>query len=479
MIKRTLTEHARALARGEYSSLELTRAYLQQIEDIDGKLGAYLSVCAEQAEAQAKESDRRRARGEALGLLDGIPYGAKDNLCTRGIPTTCGSRYLANFIPPYSATVIDKLERSGAVLLGKLNLDEFGMGSTTEYSAFHPTKNPLDPLRSPGGSSGGSAAALAAHMAVFTLGSDTGGSVRQPASHCGVVGMKPTYGSVSRYGLCAFASSLEQVGPLSLTVEDNQAILSHIQGRDPMDATTQACVANQRISDSKQWKVGIPRELLGDGTSSSVRATVMNAAQRLRELGAEVEEISLPSLAYVTAAYYILSSAEASSNLARMDGVRFGEQADRLHDLEELYCRSRSEGFGNEVKRRILLGTFVLSEGYRAHYYENAMNAKHIFCAELERCFERYDLLLCPTAPTTAPLLGQAHTDPTLLYRQDLCTVPANLAGVPALSFPFGRDEGGLPIGIQLMGAASSESLLYEVARRMMAPSSTETGGAT
>lgn len=467
MIKRTLLEHARALEKGEYSSLELTRAYLEQIEKVNPSLRAYLSVCAERAEEQARESDIRRARGASLGLLDGIPYGAKDNLCVKGIPTTCGSRYLENYVPPYSATVIKKLEDVGAVLLGKLNMDEFGMGSTTEYSAFFPTKNPLNPLHSPGGSSGGSAAALSAHMAVFTLGSDTGGSVRQPASHCGVVGMKPTYGSISRYGLCAFASSLEQVGPMSATVADNESILSVLQGKDPMDATTAPYAIETPLPHPKHLRVAIPRELLGDEISIPVQRTVRDAARCLETLGATVEEISLPSLSLATAAYYILSSAEASSNLARMDGVRFGRRADTPEDLSDLYDRSRSEGFGSEVKRRILLGTFVLSEGYRGRYYENAIHARNAFRRELSLCFSDYHLLLCPTAPRSAPLLGQTPKDPTLSYAQDLCTVPANLGGIPALSLPFGPDEEGLPIGIQLMGPSRSEPLLYKVGKEL------------
>ena len=467
MLNRSLMAHARALEKKEYSSLELTRAYLKQIEAKDPEVGAYLFVCAEEAEASAKESDLRRAKGATLGILDGIPYGAKDNLSTRGIPTTCGSLYLQNYIPPYSATVIRRLDEAGAVLLGKLNMDEFGMGSTTEHSAFHPTKNPVDPLRSPGGSSGGSAAALRAHMAVFTLGSDTGGSVRQPASHCGVVGMKPTYGSVSRYGLCAFASSLEQIGPLTATVEENELLLSYLQGRDPHDATTRSPSAPQDVPEISKLRVAIPSQLMGNEISVSVRNTVLDAAEQLRRAGAKVEEISLPSLAYATAAYYILSAAEASSNLARMDGVRFGAQAKDPRDLSELYRRSRSEGFGTEVKRRILLGTFVLSEGYREHYYEHAVRAKNLFCEELAHSFEDYDLLLSPVAPTTAPLLSQSVPDPTQVYRQDLCTVPANLGGIPALSLPFGQSEEGLPIGVQLMGPRHSEALLYRVGREL------------
>ncbi|MBQ9086764.1 MAG: Asp-tRNA(Asn)/Glu-tRNA(Gln) amidotransferase subunit GatA [Clostridia bacterium] len=479
LLDRTLTEHIRALEAREYSSLELTRAYLDRIEEIDSEIGAYLFVNTDEALKQAVASDLRRRRGDTRSILDGIPYGAKDNLCTKGIPTTCGSRYLEHYVPPYSATVIERLAAAGCVFLGKLNMDEFAMGSTTEHSAFHPTKNPHDPTCSPGGSSGGSAAALAANEAVFTLGSDTGGSIRQPASHCGAVGIKPTYGSVSRYGLCAFASSLEQIGPLTRTVSENATILSFLQGQDPRDATSRSAPVDSREHTIAlhTLRIGLPRELFSKDIAPEVRSRALDAAHMLEKLGALVEEVSLPSLTYAAPTYYILSAAEASSNLARMDGVRFGRRAEGVRDPEALYCRTRSEGFGEEVKRRILLGTFFLSRDRYDEYYKKAFRAKLLIQAEMTSCFANCHLLLSPTAFTSAPQLGIRESDPAAIHRRDLCTVPANLAGIPALTVPFGKDCCGLPIGVQLMGPLWSEPLLYKVGEELERIRAKEWGG--
>jgi len=468
MIERSVTEHAAALRKKEYSARELTEAYLGRIAALDGELGAYITVTEEEALRAADQSDARRAKGESLGALDGIPYGLKDNICTRGIPTTCASRMLANYLPPYDATVAERLGARGGVLLGKLNMDEFGMGSATEHSAWGVTRHPLDPHRVAGGSSGGSAAAVAAHLAAYALGSDTGGSIRQPASFCGVVGMKPTYGRVSRYGLVAFASSLDQIGPMTQTVADNALVLAAIAGRDERDANTLA----ERFSDGGLTgdvdlhgvRIGLPRELLGEGIAPAVREAVLGAVHWYERMGAEVRELSIPTLRDALAAYYVISSAEASSNLARFDGIRYGVRAEGAETLEEVYRRSRSEGFGEEVKRRIMLGTFVLSAGYQDAYYQRAMAVRARLRRELEQALDTCEVLLSPTAPTTAYRIGETGKDPVAAYRGDLCGVAANLAGLPAISVPCGNDENGLPIGLQLMGKPREEAALYRIA---------------
>ncbi len=467
LTKRSLLSHAEALAKKEYSSRELTEAYLARIAEGEARVGAYLTVTAERALREAEESDKRRARGETLGVLDGIPCAVKDTICTAGVRTTCGSRMLEHYIPPYDATVIRRLSERGFVLLGKTNSDEFGMGSTTEYSALGMTRNPLDHTRVAGGSSGGSAAAVAAGECTYALGSDTGGSVRQPAAFCGIVGMKPTYGRVSRYGLVAFASSLEQIGPMSRTVGDNEAIWNGIRGADPLDATSRegAAGALSDRSDLRGLRIGLGEEFFGNGLSPDVKLAVLAAAERYRELGATVTSVSLPTVKQALAAYYVISAAEASSNLARFDGVRFGKRAKEYGSMEELYCRSRSEGFGAEVKRRILLGTFVLSEGYYDKYYKRALRTRERVRAEFDRVFEACDLLLTPVAPTVAYRLGEKMKNPEGMYLGDWDTVPVNLAGLPALSLPCGKGEGGLPVGMQLIGPADSEPLLYAVGR--------------
>ena len=464
---RSIADHAESLRRGEYSAAELTRAYLERIEAQDKALHCYLTVTPDLALSAAAESDKRRAAGESRGALDGIPFALKDNICTAGIPTTCASRMLEGYRPPYNAHVTERLLAQGAVLLGKLNMDEFAMGSTTETSAMGLTRNPLDMTRTPGGSSGGSAAAVAAGLAAFTLGSDTGGSVRQPAAFCGAVGMKPTWGCVSRYGLIAFAPSLEQIGPLTRTVGDNALVLSALAGHDPKDATSDSAPRPDYTvapgSDLRGLRIGVARQSFSEAVSPDVRAAMARAVEALRSLGAETVEVSLPCPDAALAAYYVLSAAEASSNLARFDGVRYGHRTEAYDTVEELYCRSRTEGFGAEVKRRILLGTFALSAGFSEQYYQKAQGIRALVRAELARILAECDLMLLPTAPTVAFPLGQKRNDPTELYAGDLFSVPANVAGLPALSLPFGKGEGGMPVGLQLMGAPHGEPLLYRV----------------
>lgn len=454
----TLTALSAALGKGELTAAEVTQAYLDRIAAAEDKVGAFITVDGEAAM-------QRAAVKAGEHPLAGIPVALKDNICVKNGRITCASRMLADFVSPYSATAWEKLEQSGCILLGKTNLDEFGMGSTTEHSAFHPTCNPHDLTCVPGGSSGGSAAAVAAGEAPFALGSDTGGSIRQPAAHCGVVGMKPTYGTVSRYGLTAFASSLEQIGPITRNVADNALALSAIAGRDPRDSTTVVHPGGftaQIGQDVKGLRIGLPKEMLAEGLSPAVREGVLHAASILEDLGATVVEVSLPSVAQALPAYYIISSAEASSNLARFDGIRYGRRASDYADLDELYIRSRSEGFGDEVKRRILLGTYALSEGYYDAFYKRALQVRTLVIRDFERVFAEVDCLLSSVAPTTAPRLSEV-TNPVSAYLGDVYTVPANIAGIPALSMPCGMDEDGLPIGVQLMGRAFAEPQLYRI----------------
>lgn len=467
IVHMTLARLTFALERRELSAEEVTRAYLDRIGEVENKVGAFLSVNEEAAMHRAAAIDAAGERRQ----LSGVPVAIKDNICIKDGRTTCASRMLADFVSPYSATVWEKLEQSGCILLGKTNLDEFGMGSTTEHSAFYPTHNPHELTRVAGGSSGGSAAAVAAGMAPFALGSDTGGSIRQPSSHCGVVGMKPTYGTVSRYGLTAFASSLEQIGPITRTVADNALALSAIAGHDERDGTSvthPGGFSSQLGQGVKGLRIGLPKEMFADGASSDVRDAVLHAAHALENLGATVIEVSLPSIVHALPAYYVISSAEASSNLARFDGVRFGCRAADYADLDELYVRSRSEGFGDEVKRRILLGTYVLSEGYYDAYYKRALQVRTLISRDFTQAFKAVDCLLSPVAPTTAPKLD-ATTDPLSAYLGDVYTVPANIAGIPALSMPCGTDVEGLPIGVQLMGPAFSEPLLYRIGHALEA----------
>ena len=465
LTERTIFEHAEALRKKEYSSVQLTQAYLEQIDKKDKTIGAYITVTADRAIESAKAFDEGRCSDSEISPLAGIPCGIKDNMCTKGIKTTCASKMLGGYIPPYSAHVVEKLEKSGAVILGKLNMDEFAMGSTTENSAFKVCRNPLDTARVPGGSSGGSAAAVAAREAVYTLGSDTGGSIRQPASFCGVVGMKPTYGSVSRYGLVAFASSLDQIGPITSTVLDNALVLNAIVGHDKRDATSLKRVYNDFTADIKNgvkgMKIGVPEEFFGEGISDDVRKAVLAATDTYRALGAELVSVSMPSIDYALSAYYVISSAEASSNLARFDGVRYGYRCDDYSNIDELYRKSRSEGFGSEVKKRIMLGTFALSSGYYDAYYKKALQVRSLVRKDFDEAFGKCDFIISPVAPTVAYKIGEKTGDSLQMYMGDAYSVPVNIAGIPALTLPCGIGEGGMPVGMQLIGPAFSEGLLY------------------
>ena len=465
LTERTIFEHAEALRKKEYSSVQLTQAYLEQIDKKDKTIGAYITVTADRAIESAKAFDEGRSSDSDISPLAGIPCGIKDNMCTKGIKTTCASKMLSGYIPPYSAHVVEKLEKSGAVILGKLNMDEFAMGSTTENSAFKVCRNPLDTDRVPGGSSGGSAAAVAAREAVYTLGSDTGGSIRQPASFCGVVGMKPTYGSVSRYGLVAFASSLDQIGPITSTVLDNALVLNAIVGHDKRDATSVKRVYNDFTADIKNgvkgMKIGVPEEFFGEGISDDVRKAVLAATDTYRALGAELVSVSMPSIDYALSAYYVISSAEASSNLARFDGIRYGYRCDDYSNIDELYRKSRSEGFGSEVKKRIMLGTFALSSGYYDAYYKKALQVRSLVRKDFDEAFGKCDFIISPVAPTVAYKIGEKTGDSLQMYMGDAYSVPVNIAGIPALTLPCGIGEGGMPVGMQLIGPAFSEGLLY------------------
>ena len=453
-----------ALQKREVSAVEAARAYLARIEETDSSIGAYLTVTAERALADAAQIDRRRADGETLSPLAGLPAGIKDNICTAGVRTTCASRMLENFIPPYSAGVMDRLSACGTVMLGKLNMDEFAMGSSTENSYFQVTRNPRALDRVPGGSSGGSAACVAAEEAAFALGSDTGGSIRQPAAFCGVVGMKPTYGTVSRYGLIAFASSLDQIGPLTRNVRDTAMVLDAISGHDKRDATSidRTCVscASDLEHGAQGLRIALPREYFTEGLSPEIAEAIRAAAKRYSAMGAVVEEVSMPSLGHALPAYYVISSAEASSNLSRFDGVKYGYHAENCSSIDELYKRTRSEGFGSEVKRRIMLGSFALSSGYYDAYYKKALQVRTLIVRDFARVFEHFDLILSPVAPTVAYRIGEKTANPLEMYMGDVYTVPVNIAGLPALSLPCGTNSEGLPIGMQLIGPAFSERVL-------------------
>ncbi|MBQ7847700.1 MAG: Asp-tRNA(Asn)/Glu-tRNA(Gln) amidotransferase subunit GatA, partial [Clostridia bacterium] len=427
------------------------------------KIGAYLSVCAQRAQAQARALDALPREEKYTTPLWGIPFALKDNICTKDLPTTCGSKMLENFIAPYDATVTRRLYRAGGVLLGKTNMDEFAMGNTTELSAFCKTQNPIAPGYVPGGSSGGSAAAVASLQAPYALGSDTGGSVRHPAACCALVGLKPTYGRVSRYGLVAFASSLEQVGVLTRSVRENAAVFSVLNGQDARDATSRAFAPFEDDLCEKKGvaglRIALPVELLDDQIDSPVKKQLLLQAKAFEKLGATVEEVHLPDPTLCLAAYYVISCAEASSNLARFDGVRYGRRSQRGADPKEIFSFSRGEGFGGEVKKRILFGTYVLSAGHRDDYYEKALMQKRRATKAVKELFERYDLILCPTAPTLPQKMG-AFTDAPF-YKGDLCTVFANLTGIPALTLPTGQSEQGLAVGVQLMASHGREDLLY------------------
>lgn len=465
LTRRTIGEHAEALRKKEYSAVQLTQAYLDQIDAKDKTIGAYITVTAERALERAKAFDGGKDSVCDISPLAGIPCAVKDNMCTKGVKTTCASKMLGGYVPPYSAHVVERLEQSGAIILGKLNMDEFAMGSTTENSAFKVCRNPMDTDRVPGGSSGGSAAAVAAKEAVYTLGSDTGGSIRQPASFCGVVGMKPTYGSVSRYGLIAFASSLDQIGPITSTVFDNALVLNAIVGHDRKDATSVKRIYEDFTTDIKKgvkgMKIGIPLQFFGEGISGDVKAAVLAAAEAYRTMGAELVEVSMPSIDYALSAYYVISSAEASSNLARFDGIRYGYRCDEYDNIDEFYRKNRSEGFGMEVKKRIMLGTFALSSGYYDAYYKKALQVRSLVRKDFDAAFEKCNFIISPVAPTVAYKIGEKVGDSLQMYMGDAYSVPVNIAGIPALTLPCGTGEGGMPVGMQLIGPAFSESILY------------------
>ncbi len=464
----TIAQAHDLLKRKEISSLELTQAVLDRIQAVEPQVRAFLSVTADEALAAAHQADQAIAAGRQMPLT-GIPLGIKDVICTQGVPTTCGSRILENFVPPYDAFVIQRLKAQQAVMVGKLNMDEFAMGSTNEHSAFQVTRNPWNRDCIPGGSSGGSAAAVAAQMSLAALGSDTGGSIRQPAAHCGVVGLKPTYGRVSRFGLVAFASSLDQIGPLTQTVADSAIVLQVIAGHDTADSTSVPdAVPDFSASlqpDIKGLKVGLPQEYFsGQGLDDQVAATVRRAVQTLEDLGAQTVEISLPHTEYGVAAYYIIAPSEASSNLARYDGVKYGLRDGAQSELLEMYCSTRSKGFGAEVQRRILLGTYSLSAGYYDAYYKKASQIRTLIMADFKAAFEQCDVIASPVAPSPAPPIGATLDDPLAMYLSDVYTLPANLAGIPGISVPCGFSQNGLPIGLQLMGNYFQEDILLKTA---------------
>ena len=462
----TIHEYAELLKQKKLSSVELTKQYLARIEKADAQIGSYITVCHDDALAAADKADERIARGEAT-LLTGIPVGIKDNICTEGITTTCASKMLYNFVPPYDATVTKRLKNEGAVILGKLNMDEFAMGSSTESSYFKKTKNPYDLTRVPGGSSGGSAASVSADLAPYALGSDTGGSIRQPAAFCGNVGLKPTYGLVSRFGLIAFASSLDQIGSFTKDVTDCAIVLNAIAGYDKMDSTSVDADKTDYTKalglPLKGMKVGVPKQYLESGIQTEIKEAVENAIKVYEMLGAECEECSLPLSKFALPAYYLISSAEASSNLARFDGIKYGYRAEEYHGLTDLYEITRSEGFGEEVKRRIMLGTYALSSGYYDAYYKKAQQVRGLIKRDFAACFEKYDVLLTPTTPTTAYKFGE-KSDPVAMYMGDICTVAVNIAGLPAISIPAGLDKKGMPIGIQLIANSLDERKLLTAA---------------
>jgi aspartyl-tRNA(Asn)/glutamyl-tRNA(Gln) amidotransferase subunit A len=468
---------ATGVRSGSRSAVDVVDEHLARIEASEPSVHAFNEVTADAARAAAAEVDRRVAAGEDVGPLAGVPVALKDNLCTRGVATTCSSKILEGWVPPYDATVVQRLTAAGAVAVGKTNLDEFAMGSSTENSAFGPTRNPVDLTRVPGGSSGGSAAAVAADFAPISLGSDTGGSIRQPAAFCGVVGVKPTYGLVSRYGLVAFASSLDQIGPFAGTVHDAAQLLEVIAGHDPHDATSipqGAPPVVSRLDDGVQgMRVGLVTELMGEGIDPDVARRVREAAEALAAAGAIVEEVSVPAVTYGLSAYYLIAPAEASSNLARFDGVRYGLRVD-APTTNEMMVATRTAGFGDEVKRRIMLGTYALSAGYYDAFYGKAQKVRTLICRDFASAYERLDVLLSPTTPTTAFELGAIH-DPLTMYLNDICTIPTNLAGHPAMSVPFGTDSGGLPVGVQVMAPALGEVPMFRAAAVLEAAAPTAT----
>lgn len=464
----TIDEVQSALREGKATATSLAEGFYTKIEKEDPKIGAYLILSKERALAKATEIDALAAKGDELPPLAGVPVGIKDVMVTRGVRTSAGSKILGNYIPPYDCTAVARMEDAGAVLLGKLNCDEFAMGSSNENSAWHVVHNPRDLNRVPGGSSGGSAAAVAADMAVATLGSDTGGSIRQPASFCGVVGLMPTYGRVSRYGLIAFASSLDRIGPITKTVKDAAIVLRTIAGRDPMDSTSADVPVPDYLAELRKpvrgLKLGVPKEYFGEGLDSEVQKSVEAAIQKLAASGCEIVPVSLPHTEYAIPTYYILATAEASSNLARFDGVRYGYRAANARTLSEMYRRTRDQGFGTEVKRRIMLGTYALSAGYYDAYYLKAQKVRTLLAHDFEEAFKQVDAIVTPTSPTAAFKLGEKVDDPLSMYLADIFTVTADLAGIPGISIPCGVTKENLPIGLQILGRHFDEATILRVA---------------
>ena len=471
IIELTVHELQEKLKNKELTITEITKAYVDRINEKEKDVEAFVTTLTDKALEKAKDVQDKMESGEISGDFAGIPIGIKDNMCTKGVKTTCSSKMLENFVAPYDATVVEKLNAENMIDLGKLNMDEFAMGGSTEYSYFKKTKNPWNLNKVPGGSSGGSSAAVAANLVPWALGSDTGGSIRQPASFCGVVGLKPTYGLVSRYGLVAFASSLDQIGPITKDVYDSAMLLNLIAGHDEKDTTSEDMPKKDYTkalkNDVKGLKIGVPKEFFGEGINEEVKASLENAIQEYKNMGAEIEEFSLDIAQYSLATYYIIACAEASSNLGRFDGIRYGYRTPEFKNLKELYKKSRSEGFGDEVKRRIILGTYVLSSGYYDAYYKKAQQVRTSVMNEFNKAFEKYDVILTPTSPTVAFDIGSRSNNPLEMYLADICTVSVNIAGLPGISIPVGVDKEGMPIGMQLIGNRFQEETILNAAYTM------------
>ena len=468
IIDLTVHELQEKLKNNEVTITEIMDAYINRINEKEPEVEAFITTYLEEAKAKARDVEDKVKSGEITGDFAGIPIGIKDNICMKGTKTTCASKMLENFVAPYDASVIEKLKDENLISLGKLNMDEFAMGSSTENSYFKKTKNPWDLNKVPGGSSGGSAAAVAANLVPWALGSDTGGSIRQPASLCGVVGLKPTYGLVSRYGLVAFASSLDQIGPITKDVKDSAILLNLIAGKDEKDTTSEEVPKKDYVkalkNDVKGMKIGVPKEFFGEGINKEVKEQLEKAIQTYKELGAEFEEFSLDIAQYALATYYIIACAEASSNLGRFDGIRYGYRTPEYTNLKDIYKKSRSEGLGDEVKRRIILGTYVLSSGYYDAYYKKAQKVRTLVSNEFSKAFEKYDIILTPTAPTTAFKIGEKSSNPLEMYLADICTVSVNIAGLPGISIPCGVDNEGMPVGLQLIGNKFKEETILNAA---------------
>ena len=458
----TVHELIEKLDKNEVTSEDIIKSYSKRIEEKEKDVKAFVTITTDKALEESKSANRTKSK------VAGIPIGLKDNLCTKGVKTTCSSKMLENFIAPYNATVVENLKNAGIISIGKMNMDEFAMGSSTEYSTFKTTKNPWNLSTVPGGSSGGSAAAVASDMVPWALGSDTGGSIRQPASLCGVVGLKPTYGLVSRYGLVAFASSLDQIGPITKDVTDSAILLNIIAGFDEKDSTSvklpKKDYTKSLKKDVSKFIIGVPKEFLGEGTNPEVRKSIENAIEKYKELGATVEECTLDVANQALATYYIIACAEASSNLGRFDGIRYGYRTENYNNLNDIFINSRSEAFGEEVKRRIILGTYVLSSGYYDAYYKKAQKVRTVIKQEFEKLFKKYDFLITPTSPTVAYKIGEKSNNPLEMYLADLCTVSVNIAGLPGISIPCGVDSSGLPIGLQLIGHPFEEETILQAA---------------